>query len=94
MLLQHEHVKVVMRPDRNHSLPHFHLKFKKQYSASYQIDPFKRLAGDLPVRYEQRVTDWIAKHQNDLLTTWKAMKEGKHVEGLVIETSSASERSC
>src|SRR3712207_4550218 len=39
MLIQRDHVKLRMRREDNHSLPHFHLEYKKLYAASYQIDP-------------------------------------------------------
>src|SRR5436309_586466 len=84
LVLQKEHVKVRMRPETNHALPHFHIEYKKQYAASYQIDPLQRLAGDMPKQYEEKVWDWIVEHRTELLATWAALKDGKDVRELVV----------
>ncbi len=34
LLLRLGHTKVRMRPEHNHSRPHFHIEYKQQYSAS------------------------------------------------------------
>ena len=83
--MEKQHVKVRMRPENNHALPHFHLEYKNQYSASYQISPFKQLAGQMPKKYEQKLSEWIINNQNNLLSTWDALKAGKDVRELVIE---------
>jgi len=65
-----------MRREQNHAKPHFHIEYKRESSASFSIDPFARLAGDLPMKYEDRVRDWIVQHQKDLLATWYALQKG------------------
>ena len=85
MLVELEHVKVRMRPESNHALPHFHLEYKKLYSASYQISPFRQLAGQMPKKYEEKLLEWIISNQANLLSTWNALKAGKDVRELVIE---------
>lgn len=39
-------------------------------AASYQIQPFRKLAGDMPKKYEKKVSDWIENNQANLLATW------------------------
>jgi len=85
MLIQRDHVKLRMRREDNHSLPHFHLEYKKLYTASYQIDPFQRLAGYMPKEHEKKLSEWIAKNQKNLLATWNALRAGKDVRELVVE---------
>src|SRR5207302_452414 len=48
MAIRRDHIKLRMRPELNHQLPHFHLEYKQLYTASYQIQPFRKLAGDMP----------------------------------------------
>lgn len=86
MVIQRDHVKLRMRPEKNHALPHFHLEYKQEYSASYQIQPLKKLAGSMPKQHEQKLMDWIIKNQVNLLSTWNALKDGKDVKELVIAT--------
>jgi hypothetical protein len=76
VLLKRQHVKIRMRREQNHSLPHFHIEYKKESSASYPIEPFQRLAGDLSYEYEDRVSDWIVVNQKNLLATWEALQKG------------------
>ena len=83
LLLKCDHVTIRMRPEKNHALPHFYVGYKQISSASYSIDPIARLAGDLPLKYERVVMDWIAEHQKDLLATWEALKSGADVRDLV-----------
>ena len=85
LLIQRDHVKLRMRPEDNHSLPHFHLEYKKLYAASYQINPLRRLAGYMPKQYEEKLSEWITKNQRNLLATWNALKAGEDVRELVVE---------
>ena len=74
LLLERQHVKIRMRREENHVRPHFHIEYKKESSASYSIEPFERLAGDLPLKYEERVRGWVLERQKDLLATWEALQ--------------------
>jgi hypothetical protein len=82
--IRRDHIKLRMRPEHNHELPHFHLEYKQLYTASYQIQPFRKLAGDMPKKYEKKLSDWIENNQANLLATWAALKAGKNVHELVI----------
>lgn len=80
-----EHVKVRLRPDRNHLRPHFHIEYKQEYKASYSIHPIEKLAGNMPSQHEQKIMDWCKANKDPLLATYKALKSGKDVRELVIE---------
>jgi hypothetical protein len=85
LIIQRDHVKLRMRREGNHSLPHFHLEYKKLYSASYQIDPLRCIAGHMPKQYEGKLSEWIVANQKNLLATWNALKAGEDVRELVVE---------
>ena len=76
---------LIMRPERNHARPHFHIKYKRQYAASYDIDTFAKLAGDLPARYEKPMLNWARGRRDALLRTWNAMQAGEIVTELILE---------
>jgi hypothetical protein len=73
-----------IRPDRNHARPHFHIWYKTEYQASYAMDTFKRLAGEMPRRYEDPMLNWASRKQKSLFLTWDALKAGKDVRELVL----------
>lgn len=50
ILFRLEHTTVRMRQEGNHSRPHFHIQYKNQYSASYAVDNFERLAVNIPAK--------------------------------------------
>ena len=86
LILPLNHIKVRMRPDKNHKRPHFHIEYKKEYSASYALnDDFSLLAGKMPNKYEKPIIEWAQNMKGPLLDTWNALKSGKIVNELVIE---------
>jgi hypothetical protein len=84
LLLRLGHTKVRMRPEHNHSRPHFHIEYKQQYSASYAVDTLERMAGDMPKKYEAPVLEWARKYQQSLAATWERLNSGEDVRELVI----------
>ncbi len=78
-------IKVIIKPDKNHFRPHFHVHYKKgKYQASYAIDSFERLAGAMPKKYEEPILEWAMRMQKSLRLTWNELKQGKDVRGLVL----------
>lgn len=74
MLLKKDNVKIRMRRENNHAKPHFHIEYKNELEASYSIDPFARLAGQMPKKHENKVSDWILDNQKNLLATWEKLQ--------------------
>lgn len=72
-----------MWKENNHQRPHFHIEYKKQYKASYAIDNFQRLAGDVPVKYEKPILEWAARNQKSLKLTWEKLRAGENIRELV-----------
>lgn len=89
LLLRLGHTKVRMRPEQNHSRPHFHIEYKQQYSASYAVDTLERMAGDMPKKYEAPILEWAAKYQLSLAATWERLNAGDDVRELVIAADEA-----
>jgi hypothetical protein len=88
LLLQLGHTKVRMHAEHNHERPHFHVEYKKQYSASYAVDTLARLAGQMPRKYEDPVLEWASKHRRSLAATWIRLKAGDDVREIVIVAES------
>lgn len=53
-----------------HGRPHFHLDFKRQFSASYSIDTFECLAGSMPAKYSEKILPWARKNKDHLYAVW------------------------
>jgi hypothetical protein len=85
IVMKREHTKVLLRLEHNHYRPHFHVVYKRQYSASYAIDTLEKLAGSMPSRYETAALEWARDNKESLLATWKNLSAGKDVRELVVE---------
>ena len=59
-----------------HRTPHFHAYYQDQVGI-YGIDRIERLAGSLPKRQERLVLAWAELHQEELLSDWQALQEGR-----------------
>ncbi len=89
LLLKREHIKVIMLPDKNHQRGHFHIKVKKEYSASYSIDTLEKLAGFMPKKYQEPIIEWANKYKSSLCLTWDKLKAGIDIKDFVIEEDAA-----
>jgi Domain of unknown function (DUF4160) len=83
LLGQVNHVSVRMWPELNHPRPHFHVKRKNEYSASYALDTLERLAGKMPRKIEKIILGWAAREQQTLLDIWKGLQAGEDVRSLI-----------
>jgi hypothetical protein len=79
------HTLIRMRGDNNHQRPHFHIEYKREYSASYAIDTLERLAGQMPPKYEEKLLVWAGHNQNLLLEIWDSLKKGNDITDLLLE---------
>ncbi len=79
LLHQRGHIKVRMWREQNHQRAHFHIEYKREYSASYSVDTLERLAGEMPRRYENPILEWASANQLLLNANWE------HLNGVVIE---------
>lgn len=80
-------VSLRVYPEKNHWLPHFHIQFKnKEFSASYEIETGRKLAGRLPAKYEDAMLEWALKNKALLHKEWAALKAGGSTQ-LTVEGS-------
>jgi hypothetical protein len=77
-------ISVRMRSEPNHNRAHFHVKYRRQYTASYAVDTLDRLAGYMPRENERSIMEWASQYQGSMAVTWQHLKEGRSVEGLVL----------
>jgi hypothetical protein len=74
------HIKLfIYQEPTEHRRPHFHIAFKKEYNASYAIDDFSRIVGEMPKRYEAIMLSWAKKHQAMLQHRWEQIQAGNSV---------------
>jgi Domain of unknown function (DUF4160) len=83
--LQNTHLTI--DNSKNHSRPHFHLRYKNEYSGSYAIDNLECLAGFIPKKYEERMLEWASRHQRSLRLTWDKLQAGEIVRELILDAA-------
>lgn len=76
VLLRLGSIKLTMRQEHNHNLPHLHIRYKKIDEGSYSVENGNRLAGNGHRKYEKVISAWILKNKSDLLKIWNHLKEG------------------
>jgi hypothetical protein len=81
-------VELRMYKETGHRRPHFHIEYKKEYSASYALDSFELLAGFMPRRYEDAMIPIARGMQPKLLTTWEQLNG--NLRAVVRSTESAA----
>ncbi|MCB1665438.1 MAG: DUF4160 domain-containing protein [Pseudomonadales bacterium] len=62
----------------DHNPPHCHAKYAG-YEATFSFDGLV-LDGDLPARASAFVSEWIAVHQNELLSNWSKARAGEPLD--------------
>ena len=62
-----------MYKESAHRRPHFHLEYKMEHEASYALDNFERLAGWMPLKYEETILPFARAHQGQLIERWHSL---------------------
>ncbi len=63
--------------EKNHIRPHFHIKWKNEFSASIAIDRVELLEGDIPNRYMKYAISWATENRQYLLEQWGKAQRGE-----------------
>jgi hypothetical protein len=71
-----DRVSLHIYASEGHRRPHFHIRFKKQHSASYDLETTERIAGEMPRKYEDRVIPWAKENASILREAWERQHPG------------------
>ena len=63
------------KENEKHKLPHIHAEYG-EFEAAFDFNS-NQLNGNFPVKQKKMVEEWILIHQEELLTLWNLMKQGK-----------------
>ncbi len=89
LMFRHGHIEVrIEAKEGKHRLPHFHIRFKSEYRASYSIDDCKHLKGEMPRRYQEPILEWARENRDRLKSAWDDAMAGKHP--VIIEAKASS----
>ncbi len=56
-----------------HNPPHIHVVYG-EYTALFDIQTMKMLEGDLPIRAEAMVKEWLNLHKEELMEIWNTQE--------------------
>lgn len=78
---QNKKIRVEIRTrEDNHQCAHFHIcLIGKNQSASYRIDNFEKLSGDIPLAVEKQILQWAYLQKDLLKVAWEKC-HGKTIE--------------
>jgi hypothetical protein len=86
LIARRGHIKLQIYADAaTHRRPHFHIRYKDEFSASYAIDDFSPLAGKMPARYEKPILEWAKANQTYLSKAWQQVNSGSSPAAIDIE---------
>lgn len=86
LLVRLKNLKIKMYQERAHNMPHIHIDYNnKIHVASYAIQSGVKIEGNLNKKYDEKISNWILKNQDNLLKIWKLLKSGNDPEIIVGE---------
>lgn len=86
LLRKVDRLKLKMYQEKGHALPHLHVDYgHARHSASFSLDPPKRLEGGLRSREEAIVLAWIGANKDELLAAWQSLQSGSPNLALLAE---------
>ena len=69
-------IRMFVEAGGSHHLPHFHAYYQ-EHVGIYGLDPIERIAGSLPNRQERLVLAWAELHQDELISSWNTLQDGR-----------------
>jgi hypothetical protein len=79
LLMRKGHVELRVRREPSHGRPNFQIAFKNQHKASYALDDFSCLAGNIPKKDQDEMLDWAKQNQAALLQQWDSLNEEERI---------------
>lgn len=65
-------IKMFFKP-KEHEPSHIHALYGEKVGI-FNLQTLEMIEGDLPARAKELVTEWLTKHQKELLNMWKSQK--------------------
>jgi len=65
-------IKMFFKP-KEHEPAHIHALYN-EYVGLFDINTYEMTEGDMPLRAQQLVKEWMATHRNELLDMWQTQK--------------------
>jgi hypothetical protein len=69
-------IRMFVEAGGQHHVPHFHAYYQDDVGI-YNIEKIERLTGFLPRRQERLVLAWTELHQEELLSNWQILQQGR-----------------
>ncbi|MFD2574468.1 DUF4160 domain-containing protein [Spirosoma soli] len=86
LLLKKENLKFRIDADFNHSRPHFHVDYGREFHAlSVCINTGEVLAGYIPNKYLKTVTFWVEENKETLLKIWDSLRLNQNATPFVAQ---------
>ena len=68
-------IKMFFKP-KEHEPAHIHALYN-EYVGIFDIKTFEMIEGDLPIKAQQLVKEWLGLHYEELVEMWNTQKMGK-----------------
>ncbi|MBR6016215.1 MAG: DUF4160 domain-containing protein [Prevotella sp.] len=65
-------IKMFFKP-KEHDPAHIHALYN-EYVGVFDIKTYEMTEGDMPLRAQQLVKEWMTEHQEELLEMWKSQQ--------------------
>ena len=65
-------IKMFFKP-KEHEPAHIHALYN-EFVGLFDIQTFEMTVGDLPLRAQQLVKEWMGEHKDELLNMWQTQK--------------------
>lgn len=65
-------IKMFFKP-KEHEPAHIHALYNESVGL-FDIQTFEMTEGDMPLRAQQMVKEWMGEHKDELLTMWQTQK--------------------
>jgi len=69
-------IRMYAEPGAPHHRPHFHAYYQNDV-AIYTVDSIELIGGSLARRQQRLVEAWAELHQDELLTNWDRLQQGR-----------------
>ena len=65
-------IKMFFKP-KEHDPAHIHALYN-EYVGVFDINTYEMTEGDMPIRAQQLIREWLVEHKEELLDMWKTQR--------------------